>query len=474
VQAGATIGRRYALISEIDYDVPGVETWLARDTRLDRRVVVHVASSLAPSVVRQAAARASLVRDPRLARVLATGREGSGDSSRTYVVVERPQGVALDTVLARHRLPTPVAGAIVGELTTALAAATARGHHHGMIRPSAVTLSKRGRVTLSGFGLDGELATQAGIGRGRSERADAVALGRLYLAAVTGMDVDDVTEADIPDGLTDAAAKMCSQVVRGTGPRTLTSVARAMGAAPASVLVNFPVRVKTFPLRADVAAEERARKEEAERRAAEEAERIAREAAAALAAGERVDTSQLEALFDGDAAVDAADISIDPAVLDDAAREAADRDSIAHASAELIAEIEAELEDAGAPPLTEEEIVNLRDLYTFDYMVAEQNAGPAPSVWEALLERLHERHPSSETLTRRLEAARVRAQRPAPFNVGPLIMALSVVAVVVLAIVAFSLVRQPIHPDFDLQNNPDNTYPEFTFTPPASLSPDDA
>ena len=94
---GEVLDGRFEALDAVDYDLPGVERQLGRDTRLNTPVVIDTVTSVAPTAVRRARPRAMSVRDPRLARVIAV-RGGAG-SAATVIVSEPLPGVTLDTVL---------------------------------------------------------------------------------------------------------------------------------------------------------------------------------------------------------------------------------------------------------------------------------------------------------------------------------------------------------------------------------------
>ena len=102
------------------------------------------------------------------------------------------------------------------------------------------------------------------------------------------------------------------------------------------------------------------------------------------------------------------------------------------------------------------------DIDEFHDIVAAQNVDSAPSVVEAIFERLHQRFPRSAPLADFAEAAHRRAQTVAPFNVGPLLVALFVVALFVAGVIGASMITQPIDPPVDGLNHPSQVYPEFT------------
>lgn len=434
MQVGATLGRRFTLVREEEYDLPGVERFVALDTRLTSEVSVHVVTSSAPSAVRTKAARAVRARDARLAKVIATGRETHDGDAVTYVVTQRISGLRLDAVLASRVLPVPVASALVAQAAAALAAVAPQGHHHGHLRPAAITVTPRGRVVVSGLGLDGELATQGGIAQspGKGERADAVAAASIFLTAITGKDVDDVRLDDIPETLSRDATVLCRAVLNGSGPRTLANVVEALGTFSPRELQDFESTAASAPLRPAVLAELEA-----------EAQRVAdyiRE-----------------------------HVTIDPQVIAAAAlvvevllgRERASGDVARLMDPSLDAPLSRLVRPEGAGP---EDYVEgaVDDLYTFEVMAAEQNAAPQPAVYEDLLRRLHARFPRSAQLTRTWEHARARAQRSGPINAAPLLLSLSVLTLVVAAMTAATYLTTPAAQGPADYEHP---YPSFTFSP---------
>jgi hypothetical protein len=428
VQAGDTIGRRFRLVRSEDYDIPGATLFLARDLRLEHDVTVHVLDSLAPSSVIRAARRAQVVRDRRLTRVLAAASERHDGERLAYVVSERPVGVRLDALLGQVAFLPVTAAALVGDAAATLNVPGRSGVHHGMIRARSLTITPRGRVIMSGLGIEGELASQAGLGRGRSERVDAVALARIYVTAVTAMDPDEVTSDDLPDDLPKRARDLCESLLRGSGPLTLAQITEALGTG------------RPHALRAIVA----------------EAPTLFWPPAPQI-----VEETDL-----GDA-----DAVVAEAVVADAVVATVEPEGDVAAPAELEAGPAVELAEPVDPAST-----RLRtrfggavdDIDEFHDIVSAQNATPAPSVLEAFFERLHQRFPRSAPLADLAIAAHRRAQTTPPFNVGPLLVALLIVALFVAAVIGASIIAQPIDPPEHGYNNPSQTYPEFTVgqTPP--------
>ncbi|WP_062137771.1 hypothetical protein [Demequina aestuarii] len=452
MEAGATLGRRFILRRREPHDLPGVDRWIAHDERRDVEVTVDVLASLAPSAVRRAAVRAAQVRDVRFARVIASGRETVGDERITYVVSERPVGLSIAEVAGHRIVPPRLASSIIGEAARALTVAAAAGVHHGYLRASSITVTPAGRIIVSGLDAEGELATQAGLGRGHSEHSDAVALGRLHLALLTGMDPDAVTAADVPETLPSPARTLALATVAGTGPQTLAEIVRAAGPADAAALRSLRGAMRGMP-RAPSAGATAAPPTAAPAVAVthDTLAHAEHDAAAAIAAGLAVPEVAQEVRTDH---VDRAAMLAEQA-----------EDGRVPVPPEVAAQYSKHTRRAAARQADEP-----LALETWQEIASEQNADVPPSAAQALLERLERRWPDSAALGTALERARHRAQRPAPLNSGPVLVGVFLAITVVVAIVALSMLLSPFEPDFDRRNNPPPSYPEFTYTPSPSPS----
>lgn len=451
MEAGATLGRRFLLRRREDHDLPGVLRWVAHDTRRDLDVTVDVLTSRAPSAVRRAAVRAAQVRDVRFARVLASGRETIGEDRITYVVSERPYGLPLDHVVGRRILPARLAGSIVGEVARALASAAAEGVHHGYLRASSLIVTPAGRIVVSGLATEGELATQAGLGRGQTEAADALALARLHLAMVTGLDPDEVTAADVPPTLPPAAHDLALATVAGSAPSTLPAIARAAGPADAAALRSLRAAMRTLPLAPGMITKSRAPSPSAGVALAGSTLTSAEhEAAAAVAAG----------LASPDVAREVRTDHVDRAAID-----AERTDGYVPAPPEVAAQYSKRTRRAAARDADQP-----LGLETWQEITHEQNAEVPPSAAQALLDRLERRFPQSVALSAAADQARHRAQRKAPLNSGPILIGAFVAVTVIIAIVAFSVLSAPFEPQIDRDTEPPASYPEFTFSPSPSPS----
>ncbi|QZN85661.1 protein kinase family protein [Cellulomonas sp. C5510] len=179
---GSTVAGRYRLDEPRHGDLPGAERWTATDQILARRVTVTLVTGPRAAAVLDAARRAALVVDPRLARILDVGTaDGTG-----YVVTEAVDGRSLAALAARAPLAPDQARAVVGEAAAALEVARRRGVHHLALRPETVVLTSGSRVVVEGLAVDGELLDAAGGGAHAMSRTDTVGLVRVLYAALTG------------------------------------------------------------------------------------------------------------------------------------------------------------------------------------------------------------------------------------------------------------------------------------------------
>ena len=428
VQAGDRIARRYVAVRPDDSPLDGATSFVGRDERLHRDVTIHVLSSIAPTAVVKAAHRARLVGDPRFARVLVASTEGTGANRRSYVVTERPQGIALDAMLGKAALAPDVAAAVIGATADALARAAQAGTFHGIIAARHVVVTAQGRVVITGLGFEGELASQAGKRSRYRDRDDAVALARLYVEAVTGRAFGDVLPDDLPEDLSLAAHELAVSTIKGKGPRTLDALVDALGAGsyPALRLLASEAPRLWWPA-APVADAPLA-----DAPVADAGETATVEAAPA-------DVAPAEAAPVGETAIDAAPIEA----------EIVDEDAII------------EVEPLQRPLTRFGRAVD--DLDEFHDIIAAQNEVVRPSILEAILSRLANRFPGSNALARAALVARERAQAPAPFRPGPLLVSLFIVAVFVASMVAIDRIQTPIDPIGD--GDPGENYPEFSFAP---------
>ncbi|WP_152649955.1 hypothetical protein [Demequina globuliformis] len=445
MQVGATLGRRFTLAQAVEHDLPGTERWIADDTRLAQRVTIDIIRGDGATAVRQAAVKAAQVRDARFARIISTGRHTDSEGTVTYIVSERPRGVSGEQVLARFGEEPDVVGALVGEAARALESMRAFGLTHGYIRPQALLVSPAGRVIVLGLGVDGVLAQQAGLTDDLSEKADAAALSRMYLEAVTGRPAADATAPDVPDSLGTGATALTHATIAGDPPTALGTIASALG----------PARVQRLRKAAATAASP-----------------LSPRSPATPGSAQSSPSARSAPEEDGDATTgpevaqpEPHDIAIAPHTLHEAA--AAAEQSQSHPA--VVPTPRAVPRDEPLPPPDPK----LEPLRAWDGIVDAQNARPKPSFVEAVLGGVRKLAPGNEALESAHVRAHARAHRTAPLNVGPLVLALTLLAVVIIVVIAMRELAAPIDPDFDLYNNPPPSYPSYTYSPPSypSASP---
>ncbi|MEI2764945.1 MAG: hypothetical protein V9F82_04565 [Dermatophilaceae bacterium] len=184
VGPGSLLGGRYAVRRRLTQQ-PRWERWSAEDCALDREVVLlcfpRDAGQTDAAV--DAARRAAGIEEPRLTRVLDVGR----DEAVVFVVEEpMPDAQTLTALLGSGGLPGDEVRRVVGEAATALAAAGARGLHHGVLTPRNVLVLPDGSVKVRGLAIEAALIGEEDPPPEQASRADALALVGLLYAGLTG------------------------------------------------------------------------------------------------------------------------------------------------------------------------------------------------------------------------------------------------------------------------------------------------
>lgn len=177
------LARRYRLEERLSQTADG-SMWRALDQTLERQVSVRVLLPDHPygADVVDAARRAALIDDSRLARVLDVG-ESEG---LTYIVSEQIQGRVLADLLERGPLPAETVRRIVGETAQALDRAGIRGLHHLRLSPTSVVIVPDGSVKLLGTAIEAAVAGAESNDSTAANRADAIGLVSLLYAGLTG------------------------------------------------------------------------------------------------------------------------------------------------------------------------------------------------------------------------------------------------------------------------------------------------
>lgn len=178
VKAGAVIGGRYQLSSEI-MRTESTAAWEAIDTILDRRVAVKILEGhdLSDSFTRSEFLKMAHVGadlgHPNIVAVYDTGEH----EGIPFLVMEYMEGGSLDQMIAGGALE-PARVADIGEAAcAALQYAHGRGVAHGRLDPGRVLLTAAGKPKLTDFSIRGA---------GDHERhEDLAALGRLLYLCLT-------------------------------------------------------------------------------------------------------------------------------------------------------------------------------------------------------------------------------------------------------------------------------------------------
>ncbi|MDR0594569.1 MAG: hypothetical protein LBG60_15240 [Bifidobacteriaceae bacterium] len=240
---------RYRLDAELFVNLPNAQRFLATDKILSRLTEVHLLTGPHTEDAVDAARRAALVDDPRIARIIDAGRY----SGVSFVLTAPLEGVSLADV---GPLPAAQARAVAGEVATALAGAAARDVHHLALRPELIFLGKGDTVRIGGMAWD---AAQRGIAdqdAASSSAIDAKALVAVLYAALTARwpgethsvmpapplwDANPVAPIELVSGVPGDLNTLCAVAlaVGGVGPVRADQVVSELGAWP-PVRINLP------------------------------------------------------------------------------------------------------------------------------------------------------------------------------------------------------------------------------------------
>ena len=212
---GRVFAQRFRVEREDGTTPAGAALWSGRDLIMDRGVQIlsverSTHAALADAML-DAARRASLIEDPRFARILSIGDDPT--TGTAIVIAEEPAGRTLASLAGT--IPPDTARAIVGETAAALEAARHRGVQHGALTDQLIYVSDSG-VVISGLGYlaaacDATPPTDpldASLGR---TRADAAALESMYLSL-------SPDAAGIAGGLASGGAVSAGAVMRALSP----------------------------------------------------------------------------------------------------------------------------------------------------------------------------------------------------------------------------------------------------------------
>ena len=402
VIAGFKISERYRLDASEDLRLPETEAWLATDLRLAVPVTVLVVGGAGHLDVEAAAERARVARDPRLARIIEVGTldaEEPGERGRSYVVLERPEGVSLADLLGSRRVPARTARALAGEAGRAVEAALHLGLRHGAITPDLITVADGGRVILAGAGIVPAILATGDKPRVVADRDDAVSIGQLFVRAATGKPALDASAADYPIDLTAPERDLAHVVSRGVTRPALGDVLRALTPWEPGALRGLRDDLLSFPRLVPLPA-------------------IPAPA---------------------------------PAVVEPEAA----TDEIPVVSPSRAAGV-------GLAPEAPSEVA-LEDAWGFEALEPIPGPDEVPTLTEGIIVVLRRRFPDSPLIARLANAAEARALAGPRFDATPWLLGVGVVVLVVAGLVGIRLLTGPFVFKGDLHNPPQQTYPPYTF-----------
>lgn len=220
VHPGTTLGR-YVLGRRVEQR-PTSERWLARDTDLERDVVLHIvpADGAHTEATLDAARRASGIGHPGLTRVLDVDTDGTlAWITEAYRHDDRPLSTLIGT-----GLPAEEIRRITGEVALVLEAARARGLHHLALVPESVLVGDDGSVRVRGLAADAALA---GIDEDDhdGDAEDAAAVVALAYAGLTGSWPLD-SRTSLPDAPRDATGVLPPSHLAVGVPSDLDTICR--------------------------------------------------------------------------------------------------------------------------------------------------------------------------------------------------------------------------------------------------------
>ncbi len=239
---GTTLGGRY-VVGTRHSQSQGAERWGASDAQTRAPVEILALPTADPrsAALLDAARMARTLRVPGLVAILDLGADGA-----VSWVAEAPVTTArsLAALIDAGGLPAEEVRRIVGEAATALDAAASRGMHHTQLGPEDVFRTPEGLVEVRGVATAHVLAG-GNDDSGAAARADAVALGALAYAGLTGfwpllrpcalspaprLGAGVAAPSEIAAGVSRDLDALCvAMLTNDSGPRTPGEVAQAIG-----------------------------------------------------------------------------------------------------------------------------------------------------------------------------------------------------------------------------------------------------
>lgn len=193
IEPGTRLAGRYRLEEQVS-EAGGSTLWKAIDEILARAVCVRTFAPDFPRTaeVVTAARSASRLTDPRLTQVF----DADDTGELAYVVSEWVSGDTLEEmILADGPLAPGRAARFVSEAAEALASAHQAGISHLCLTARDLVWTTGGTVKLTGLGVD---AVLGGVSTADPARLDALGLGQMLYAAVTGQWPGAASESSLP------------------------------------------------------------------------------------------------------------------------------------------------------------------------------------------------------------------------------------------------------------------------------------
>ncbi|MDR2348520.1 MAG: hypothetical protein LBD90_07920 [Bifidobacteriaceae bacterium] len=226
---------RYRLDAELFSNLPGAVRFRATDKILAREADVYLLSGPHKAEAIDAARRAALVDDPRLARVIDAGTY----SGIAFVLTAPLEGVSLADV---GPLTAAQARGITGEVAAALAVAAQADVHHLALRPELVFLGRGDTIEVGGLAWDAALRGQADADPAQSDLIDARALVSVLYAALTarwpGQTPSVMPAPPLWDGNPVAPMELVSAVPGDLNTLCAVSLTGGVGPASAAAVVE--------------------------------------------------------------------------------------------------------------------------------------------------------------------------------------------------------------------------------------------
>ncbi|MDX6742734.1 AMP-binding protein [Actinocorallia sp. A-T 12471] len=193
IEPGTRLAGRYRLEEQVS-EAGGSTLWKAIDEILARAVCVRTFAPDFPRAaeVVTAARSASRLTDPRLTQVF----DADDSGERAYVVSEWVSGDTLEEMIEKDGPLAPGRAArFVSEAAEALASAHQAGISHLCLTARDLVWTTGGTVKLTGLGVD---AVLAGVSTADPARLDALGLGQMLYAALTGQWPGSASESSLP------------------------------------------------------------------------------------------------------------------------------------------------------------------------------------------------------------------------------------------------------------------------------------